>query len=532
MDEELVPPDFLLDPHMFEAIFFRKQGCYSQLRQLALEGHLGSLHNRFISWKIFLGLLPENGSLDEWILETRKLREAYSALQDRYTKVQSDNLDPLIFNPLSCTSDNPWNKLHADNEIKDLIKLDIDRTFQDRLLFQHPEVKSLLVTVLFIWAKEHSSLLYKQGMNELLGIFFFVAFAEHATENMNIDPEADQYLSELNSPAGIEADIYWIFNRLMEIGTMELFNPVVNIKKPDKNDELFALSYEKEINDMANKDKSHEKDASSVLRRCHRIHHTFLQTIDRELYNHMESCKIEPNIYLQRYLRCMLTREFTLADSLVIWDALFASLAQPIQRNREIILLDFMCVAMFIFVRSHLLECDDSGILRRLLRYPPVEDVHVIISSALSYKEKMTKSRPSAISRMVSSSSDSRRSEIIHGYPLHSHSTEANSNSKSEDSSPDFKERNRSFPIRPEKTDPLSDTNDPSNKNPPVKVSVKTIEELTSAIEILGIQIQENNLNEKGMKEALKHLIILKSELAKEISKKDQTKTPDPLRRA
>jgi len=25
---------------------------------------------------------------------------------------------------------------------------------------------------------------------------------------MSIDPEADQYLSELNSPAGIEADIY------------------------------------------------------------------------------------------------------------------------------------------------------------------------------------------------------------------------------------------------------------------------------------------------------------------------------------
>jgi len=45
-------------------------------------------------------------------------------------------------------------------------------------------------------------------MNELLGIIFFVAFAEHATEDMSIDPEADQYLSELNSPAGIEADIY------------------------------------------------------------------------------------------------------------------------------------------------------------------------------------------------------------------------------------------------------------------------------------------------------------------------------------
>jgi hypothetical protein len=35
-----------------------------------------------------------------------------------------------------------------------------------------------------------------------------------------------------------------------------------------------------------------------------------------------------------------------------------------------------------LFVRSFLMDCDNSGALRRLLRYPPVEDVHVLVEKA------------------------------------------------------------------------------------------------------------------------------------------------------
>lgn len=63
MDEELVPPDFLLDPYMFESVFFLKEG-YAHLKQTALDGQLGNFHNRFLCWKIFLGILPENAPIE------------------------------------------------------------------------------------------------------------------------------------------------------------------------------------------------------------------------------------------------------------------------------------------------------------------------------------------------------------------------------------------------------------------------------------------------------------------------------------
>lgn len=79
MDEDVIPPDYIIDPSLFEHLFFRREN-YQDLRQIALDGHLGHLHNRFICWRIFLGLLPESQSLDEWVSATLKLRQDYQAI--------------------------------------------------------------------------------------------------------------------------------------------------------------------------------------------------------------------------------------------------------------------------------------------------------------------------------------------------------------------------------------------------------------------------------------------------------------------
>lgn len=49
---------------------------------------------------------------------------------------------------------------------------------------------------------------------------------------------------------------------------------------------------------------------------------------------------------------------------------------------------------MIIFVRSFcifylVLQCDATGIMRRLLKFPPVEDVRILIRMAISYKERI-----------------------------------------------------------------------------------------------------------------------------------------------
>jgi TBC1 domain family protein 5 len=216
-----------------------------------------------------------------------------------------------------------------------------------------------MVSILFTWSKENPEISYKQGMNELLGIFVFVAYAEQAPEDMNISNKAQDYLKVLNDPGSMEADIYWCFVRLMDLGIAELFNPVVTHRQGSKKPDLFTWEAEKSHNDLVNQDKSAAEGVSSVLKRCHKIHHRILQTIDRELYLYLEKQKIEPQMYLQRYVRCILSREFNLADTLIIWDALFAHLSpnsdfraeSHVNLCKELSLLDYICVAMIVFVR-------------------------------------------------------------------------------------------------------------------------------------------------------------------------------------
>ena len=230
-------------------------------------------------------------------------------------------------------------------------------------------------------------------MNELLGILLFVGYADAVTEVYDVQPRTRQVLSVLNSKEYLEADVYWCFTRLMDLGISELFNPVVSHQNRQRNKkkDLFTWEAEKSHNDLVNQDKSQEQNVSSILRRCHKVHHQLLQSTDKELFNHIENRKTEPQMYLQRWLRCMLSREFNLADTLELWDAVFANYS--IDPDEEFILLDYICVAMTVFVRAFckfylVLQSDQSGILKRLLKFPPVEDVHILVGMAIKFKSR------------------------------------------------------------------------------------------------------------------------------------------------
>lgn len=218
-------------------------------------------------------------------------------------------------------------------------------------MFLLGEIQEMMVSILFTWAKCNAEISYKQGMNELLGIFVFVGYAEMPEDFSGISSRAAEFLSLINSREHLEADIFWCFSRLMDLGISELFNPVVSHQnKTSKKQDLFTWDAEKHHNDLVNQDKSKEHNVSSILRRCHKVHHQLLQTIDRELFAYIESRKTEPQMYLQRWLRCMLSREFNLADTLELWDAIFA--VYGLEPEKDLVLLDYLCIAMIIFVRA------------------------------------------------------------------------------------------------------------------------------------------------------------------------------------
>jgi hypothetical protein len=202
-------------------------------------------------------------------------------------------------------------------------------------------------------------------MNELLAVIVFVGYAE--TEPFNTDgisPQTNELLRTLNNRAHLEADCFWLFSKLMDLDVKELFSSVFtqSIQRP-QGKHLFEWSSH-DTNDLVGKDRTEEQNVSSVLKRCHRIHHRYLKVIDRELYDYLEAQSVEPQMHLLRWIRCLLSREFRLSDVLLIWDAIFSKVGVKVENHnekmtgalnfeQELVMLDFICVSMIVYVRSY-----------------------------------------------------------------------------------------------------------------------------------------------------------------------------------
>ena len=99
----------------------------------------------------------------------------------------------------------------------------------------------------------------------------------------------------------------------------------------------------------------------------------------------------------------MFGREFHIEDVLVLWDGIFA-------HDQHLSLVDHICVAMLIYLRSHcrtfclsylvtyaVFGQEYSLCLRRLFKYPPVEDVHLFIEKAML----LAKNKPLPIPKVL-----------------------------------------------------------------------------------------------------------------------------------
>ena len=126
-------------------------------------------------YKIFLNILPYDKP-GSWKKIVQEQRELY------YTKLNnllSQNEHILEF--IKCHSikgtkayEDIFKLLPQDQkELLSLIKLDIDRTFQDLDLFHNNRVKEMLVKILYVNSIDNPNPSYCQGMNEILGTLFF-----------------------------------------------------------------------------------------------------------------------------------------------------------------------------------------------------------------------------------------------------------------------------------------------------------------------------------------------------------------------
>ena len=355
-------------------------------RKYSLNGELDKYHIRGMAWKIFMGVLPETETLDQWVETLDKLRGQYKSKKKVLLKTQKFKGDPLSGLAMDTSGTETWNTYYADNDMKKLINLDLDRTFQELAIFHQNKVKSNLADILFIWSKENSDVSYQQGMNDILAVTFLALYPcyfkntkklsknkiiELSSEQLSAIDNAQDIYDFFHDEDELYSDLYYCFTHLMKRGLKELFE---TIKANDKNVisyrkyQLFTNQWEEEPTD----------DLQNPLNiRCTMIIKEKLKSIDPDLYQHFKKIGLSCIIFLQRWLKCMFDREFELKDVFTIWDSIFAT--PDAQNGYGLIFLDYISLSMILRIRKQLLESDQNECFMTLFKYPQIENISELV---------------------------------------------------------------------------------------------------------------------------------------------------------
>ncbi|OMJ71542.1 hypothetical protein SteCoe_30214 [Stentor coeruleus] len=140
------------------------------------------------------------------------------------------------------------------------------------------------------------------------------------------------------------------------------------------------------LSEIPTVDRSSDDRLAVCIKRCHYIFHKILSNVDYELYQHILKSKFEPQLFLLRWLRCLLCREFDIENIGRIWDVIF-------YLNNEVLeleVVDYFCVAIMVKSREIcnlyvVLKNMSLELLQILMKPLPINDVNEIIELAVSY---------------------------------------------------------------------------------------------------------------------------------------------------
>jgi hypothetical protein len=155
-------------------------------------------------------------------------------------------------------------------------------------------------------------------------------------------------------------------------------------KNNDIVDQFQFLDFNNVTLDMLN-----SGNQSDLKKRINKIFYYYLKYADRELFNHLCD-KVEPYLFMFRWLLCMLNRELSIKNIINVWDCIFAFeyLDSKAGNITHINFLDFMCIAMILNIKIDLIQEEDSCyMLSSLMHYPTEIDIKDLIQNAILYRE-------------------------------------------------------------------------------------------------------------------------------------------------
>ena len=129
---------------------------------------------RNLTWLFFLNIISTKNP-SSWNRIITLEREHYSQLRNKYITLDIESFIELKRENDTLKYDNYKSIINSKEfDLLNLIKNDIQRTFQEDEIFKLDIVKKKLVTVLYIYSKENPDVGYQQGMNDICGVFLYV----------------------------------------------------------------------------------------------------------------------------------------------------------------------------------------------------------------------------------------------------------------------------------------------------------------------------------------------------------------------
>ncbi|XP_031964392.1 TBC1 domain family member 5 isoform X3 [Corvus moneduloides] len=357
---------------------FVNNNYLATIRLKGINGQLRSSRFRSVCWKLFLEVLPQDRS--QWIKTTSDLRTSYNKIKEIHitNPRKAGQQDLIINNPLSQDEGSLWNKFFQDKELRAMIEQDVTRTFPEMQYFQQENVRKILTDVLFCYARENEQLLYKQGMHELLAPIVFILHCDHqAFSHASEAAQPSEEMKVLLNPEYLEHDAYAMFTRLMKTAE-HWFSTFEHDSQKEKDVMITPMPFARP-QDLG--------PSIAIVAKVNQIQDHLLKKHDIELYMHLNRLEIAPQIYGLRWVRLLFGREFPLQDLLVVWDALFAD---SITLN----LVDYIFVAMLLYIRDALISSNYQTCLGLLMHYPSIGDVHSLILRALFLRDPKRNPRP------------------------------------------------------------------------------------------------------------------------------------------
>jgi len=346
---------------------------------------------RSLIWLLFLDIIPFK-SPPQWNKILSLERESYSKLRNKYITENIEAFIELKRAKDSILYDNYKTIIKEDEfDLLNLIKIDIQRTYQENEIFKLDIVKKKLVTVLYIYAKENKEAGYQQGMGDICGVFLYVLYKEFYLKNGFEKDELTSLYSIIHSNnIYLEHDLYLIFDKFMKKGIANFF--LYNTSKYKENI-LGKKNIEEKLN-LSLEDIINSTD-SEIKKRIYILYYINFKQFEPKFFDLLKNY-VYPELFMLRWFLCAFTREFKLSQVVLIWDLIImyeyveTHLLTKEPKKTHLNFIEGVALSMIINFKPYIDKKQDKNeILSCIMHFPSEVSIEKICKKAIEIYLKL-----------------------------------------------------------------------------------------------------------------------------------------------